>query len=255
MDSQFRNQDQVQRLLQEPIQGAEGLVTRAPADAANGGASAFCMKFRDIANKYPFDPKSSQEVSLDQFYAVFGPTSDAWTKLTDSVKPFALKVGSGYAPTPSAKPKPSPSFMLFLNRMAALSEAFYPSGSLPPNLSYTLKPLPSNLEGVELKIGNKTLAGEGAQETFAWTGSPEDISVTTKGGDIMYTFKGPWAIFRFVGTARYLGGGKLEWVSEINGQPVMLPNGKVKSFDYQLRPENPFFDLAGLKCVSQVVGH
>jgi type VI protein secretion system component VasK len=117
--------------------------------------------------------------------------------------------------------------------------------------------MPSNLEGVEVKIGSEKLEGEGAQKTFVWTGASDNVDVTTKSGDPLDSFSGPWAVFKFVARARQLGGGKLEWVSETNGRTVMLPNGKQKSYDYQLQVSgsaNPFFDLQGMKCVSQIAG-
>jgi hypothetical protein len=118
--------------------------------------------------------------------------------------------------------------------------------------------MPSNLEGVEVKIGNEKLAGAGAQKTFVWTGASDNVDVATRSGDPLDSFSGPWAVFKFVARARQLGGGKLEWVSETNGRTVMLPNGKQKSYDYQLQVSgsaNPFFDLQGMRCVSQVAGH
>ena len=188
---------------------------------------------------------------------MFGPTGDAWKKLNDDVKPFVLKVGNKFVANPSAAVKPSPSFLFFLNRVAALGDTLYPSGSQPPHFSYTLKQLPSNLEGVEVKIGNEKLAGDGAQKTFVWTGAPENVEVATKNGDTLDSASGPWAVFRFLARAHHLASNNLEWVIENNGKPVMLPNGKVKSYDYQLQVSggaNPFFDLQGMKCVSQVAG-
>jgi type VI secretion system protein ImpL len=255
VDSQFGNQQQVQRLLEEPIKNTDALLKRGPIDIANGSGKSYCSQFSAVATKYPFDPNSPQEASLDQLYSVLGPTGDGWKKLNDDIKPFVLKVGSKYVANPTATVKPSASFLLFLNRVAGLSDVIYPSGSQPPHLSYALKQLPSNLEGVQVKIGNDTLDGEGAQKTFVWTGVPEDIFVTTKGGDTLDSFNGIWAAFHFVARAHYLGGGKLEWVNETNGRPIMLPNGKQKSYDYQLQVsglENPFFDFQGMKCVSQV---
>ena len=41
-------------------------------------------------------------------------------------------------------------------------------------------------------------------------------------------------------------------MNETNGKPIMLANGKQKSYDYQLQVSgsaNPFFDLQGMKCV------
>ena len=196
---------------------------------------------------------------MDQLYTIFGPNSDALKKLKDDVKPFVLPVGNKYAANPQAAVHPSPSFLYFLNHVTTLSDTLYPTGSLPPKFSYTLRQLPSNLEGVEVKIGSEKLAGEGAQNTFVWTGAAEDIQVTTKSGDVLDSFQAdPWAAFKFVARARQMGGGKLEWVNENNGKPIMLANGKVKSYDYQLQVSgsaNPFFDLQGLRCVPTVTGH
>jgi type VI secretion system protein ImpL len=257
-DTQFKNEDQVRRLLEEPIKAAEALLKRGPIDIANGSGKGYCSSFAGLADKYPFNPNSAQDASVDQLYAVFGPTGDAWKKLNDGVKPFVLKVGNKYVANPAATVKPSASFLLFLNRVAALSDTLYPSGSLPLHFSYTLKQIPSNLEGVEVKIGSEKLAGEGAQQTFVWSGAAENIEVATKNGDTLDSASGPWAVFRFVARAHHMASNSLEWVIENNDKPVMLSNGKVKSYDYQLQvagSANPFFELQGMKCVSQVAGH
>jgi type VI secretion system protein ImpL len=258
VDQTFGNQDQVRRLLEEPIKNAEALLRRAPGDIANGSGKSYCGAFAAVAKKYPFDPTSTQDVTMDQLYAILGPTSDALKKLKEDVKPLVLMVGSKYAANPAATVKPSPSFLYFLNHVQALSDTLYPKGMLPPDFSYTLKHLPSNLEGVEVKIGSTKLAGEDGQQTFHWTGAPEDIVVTSKGGDTQDSFIGdPWAAFKFVARAHQMGGGRLEWVIENNGKPIMLANGKPKSYDYQLQVSgaaNPFFELSGMKCVGQVAG-
>jgi len=259
LDQQFGNQDQVRRLLQEPIKNVGEMLKRGPADIANGSAKGFCSVFAGVANKYPFNPSASQDASVDQLYTVFGPTSDALKKLKDDVKPFVLPVGNKYAANPQAAVHPSASFLYFLNHVTTLSETLYPTGSLPAKFSYTLRQLPSNLEGVEVKIGSEKLSGDGAQHTFVWTGAAEDVLVTAKGGDELDSFASdPWAAFKFVARAHKMGGDRLEWVIENNGQPIKLSNGKIKSYDYQLQVSgsaNPFFDLQGLRCVSQVTGH
>jgi len=234
------------------------LLKRGPVDIVNGAGKGYCSAFAGMASKYPLDPNSLQELSMDQLYSILGPTSDGLKKLKDTVKPYTLMVGNKYAANPQAAVKPSPTFLLFLNRIVALSDTLYPTGSLPAKFSYTLKQLPSNLQGVVLKIGSETLAGEGAQHTFTWTGAADDVQVTSKGGDPLDTFSGPWAVFKFIARARQQGGGKLEWVNENNGKASMLPNGKVSSYDYQLQvsgPANPFSELPGMKCVGQVAGH
>ena len=255
VDQQFKNQEEVKRLLEEPIKNAEALLKRGPVDIANGSGKGYCSAFAGVASKYPFDPKSPQDASVEQLYAVFGPNGDALKTLKKDIQPFVLMVGNKYVAAPTATVRPSPSFLLFLNRVAALSDVLYPSGTLPAHFSYTLKQLPSNLDGVEVKIGSEKLTGD-TQHTFVWTGAPEDINVS-KGDDTLDSANGPWAVFRFVAHAHRVSSNNLEWVIKNNDVPVMLPNGKVKSYDYQLQVSglaNPFFELPGLRCVPQVAG-
>jgi type VI secretion system protein ImpL len=246
------NEKQVRRLLEEPITALEGPTKQAPLKVAAEAAAGFCAQMRGM---YPFDPTSLKEIPLDQLNSLLG--GEAWKKLNEGVKPFVLKVGSGYAANPTATAKPSQDFLRFLSKMGALSEVMYPNGSAPPHFSYTLKDLPSsNLDGVEVTIGSDKLSGKDAQKTFVWTGASENIDVS-KNGDTLDSASGPWAVFHFVARAHHLTYNNLEWVIENNGQPVKLPNGKIKSYDYQLQvagPANPFFDMPGLKCVSQVAG-
>ena len=245
------NEKQVRRLLEEPITAMDGPNKQVPLKAAAGAAAGYCSQMKGL---YPFDPTSLKEMPLDQLYSLLA--GDDWKKLNEGVKPFVLKVGTGYVANPTATAKPSPDFLRFLSKMSALSDVMYPSGSAPPHFSYTLKQLPSNLEGVDVTIGSEKLSGSGAQKTFVWTGAPENIDVS-KNGDTLDSASGPWAVFHFVARAHHLTYNNLEWVIENNGQPVKLPNGKIKSYDYQLQvagAANPFFDMPGLKCVSQVAG-
>jgi hypothetical protein len=106
-----------------------------------------------------------------------------------------------------------------------------------------------------LKIGSDTLAGTGQQKTFFWTGEPEDVQVTTGGGDILGSYSGAWSVFRFVADAHSQVLGpitNLEWIMQSNNRTIMLPNGKPKSYSYELQVTgvNPFrtSELSGLRC-------
>jgi len=245
------NEKQVRRLLEEPITALDAPVKAGPLKAAGAAAAGFCSQMRGL---YPFDPASSKEIPLDQLYSLLA--GDEWKKLNEAVKPFVMKVGSGYVANPTATSKPSPEFLRFLGKISGLGEAMYPNGSAPPHFSYSLKQLPSNLDGVEVTIGSEKLSGSGAQKTFVWTGAAENIDVS-KNGDTLDSANGPWAVFHFVARANHVTYNNLEWVIQNNGKPVILPTGKVKSYDYQLQvagAANPFFDMPGLKCISQVAG-
>ncbi len=257
VDQTFHNENLVRQLLEEPIDNAQALISRAPGEALNGAGRQFCSQFSQLDRFYPFSPNSAQELPIEQLNAIFAPKNALWTFHDTKLAQILPRQGSIYAA--SGNVKLNSAFVAFFNRAAALSEALYPSGSATPRFSYALKQLPSNVGGLVLKIGNETLSGNGQQKTFQWTGNPEYIQVGTKGGDILGSYNGPWAIFRFVSDAHSQVTGPvttLEWIMQSNGRPIILPNGKEKSYKYQLTVNgpNPFHpsELSGLRCVSQI---
>ena len=247
------NEQQVSRLLAEPIKGIEDLIRVGPVAAANKGAASFCGQFTAATlNKFPFSSSALQEISIDQLNAIFG---DGFTKFADSEKQFALKSGTQYVANPMAPVPPSKAFLQSLTTFSRLNETLYPPGATSPKMSYTLRVLPSNLEGVELKIGDKKLAGTGNQETFTWTGASDVISVEKNGDPVDTVPAGPWAVFRFISHAKHITSNDWQWVIENNGRVVMLAPNKQKSYDYQLQvsgPANPFTDFPGMRCVGKV---
>ncbi|HVR25220.1 MAG TPA: ImcF-related family protein [Candidatus Polarisedimenticolia bacterium] len=261
VDQKFHNENLVRALLEQPITNIDDIVKGIPAKGVNQAGQKFCDHFSAIATKYPFNPKSDQDLTVDQLNDVLAPKTGAlWTFYDDKLKQILVKQGSHYEVASASTVKPTPAFVAFFNRAAALSDALYPGGSSTPKFSYTLKTLPSNLEGVELRIGNETLTENGQQKTFTWTGTPEEVQATAKGGLILGNpYKGPWAIFRFVSEAHSQGSGavtNLEWIIQSNGKNITLPNGKPESYSYQLHVDgiNPFQagELAGLRCISTV---
>ena len=260
VDNTYHTEAVVHRLLEEPITNAELLLTQGPTEALNGAGADFCAKFGQLTGKYPFNARSSEDLPVDQFNAVFAPkTGSLWTFYDTKLSQYLAKQGTGYQPISSGTVKINPAFVEFFNRAAAASDSFYPLGSPTPKFAYTLRVLPSNLEGVVLTIGNEKLSGAGQQKTFNWTGAPDQVVASTQSGDILGTFPGPWSIFHFVADAHsHISGptADLEWIMQSNGRTIMLPNGKPKSYDYQLQVSgwNPFgvSGLAGMRCEPHV---
>jgi len=247
------NEQQVSRLLQEPIKDIEELIRMGPVAAANAAAKSFCSQFQAATqNKFPFNSNALQEVSIDQLNALFG---DGFKVFADSEKQFVLKSGNQYVANPMAPVRPSAAFLQSLTTFSRLNDTLYSQGSTSPHLSYTLKVLPSNLEGVELKIGDKRLVGTGSQETFVWTGAPDSISVERSGQPVDTVLPGPWAVFRFISHAKHITPSDWQWVIENNGRVVMLTPTKQESYDYQLQVSgaaNPFLEFPGMRCVGKV---
>lgn len=258
-DPIYHNEDLVRSLLEQPIKNAEALFGRAPKQAANGAGHDLCSQVELMLKKYPFNPYSNTDLPVEDLRSVVGPTDSALTNAVGKLSQFIVKQGSRYAAAPGANPPPNPGFVAFLNRLSDVSNAFFPNGSAVPHFTYTLKQLPSNVEGLALKIGDQTLSGVGAQKTFAWTGSPEEVQV--KGAVPSSYPLGPWSIFRFVGDAHARPAGPytdLEWTHEVNGHPIMI-GGKPEAYTYQLQVSgfNPFSasDISRLRCGGVTVVH
>jgi type VI secretion system protein ImpL len=260
VDQQFHNEAEVRRLLQEPPSYVEDLLGKVDVVALNGSGQGFCTQFAQITGKYPFNPASSQDLTIEQLNAVFAPkTGSLWTFYDTKLSQYLPKDGSHYSPSASGSIKLSPAFVAFFNHAAALSDALYPAGSATPHFSYTLRPIPTNApDGLTLKVGSDTLTGAGFSKTFTWTGSPEDVQVTASGIGLGPLYSGPWAVFKLFADAHSQASGTtvtMEWRMESNDKPIML-NGKPETYVYQLQVAgfNPFrpSEMSGLQCVSQV---
>jgi len=103
------------------------------------------------------------------------------------------------------------------------------------------------------------MLGTGSQQQFNWTGAAENVQAATPGGDTLGSFQRRVVCIpirrrcTFDGLRRVTN---LEWIMQSNGRTIMLPNGKPKSYSYQLEVNgvNPFqsSELTGLRCVAQV---
>lgn len=260
VDQKFGNEKLVRALLEQPITGVVDLLKNVPTDKLNAAARGMCSQFGQVADRYPFDPNSRQELTLEQLNGLLAPkTGSLWVFYDANLAQVLVKNGSTYSVNQQSPVKPSAALVEFFNRASALSNALYPGGSPNPKFAYTIKVLPSNIDGVTLRIGNESLSGLGNAKTFTWTGVPENIQVTSSGGNPLNSVNGMWSVFRFVSEARAHATGSamvLEWILQTNNRPILLPNGEVESYHYELHVDgaNPFLPnaLAHLRCSTPV---
>ena len=90
-------------LLEAPIQSAKNLAAQAPANAAGGGAKAFCAQIAPVLAKFPFNPQSSTEASTDEVAQVFAPDPDSFAQFYNaSLRALVVQQGSQYVPAPGS---------------------------------------------------------------------------------------------------------------------------------------------------------
>lgn len=272
VDQRFHTESSLRALLQEPIIIAEKDIIGSPIEALNNAGKSFCSQFDPVVHRYyPFNAMSEEDLPIDRLNGIFAPGTGAlWTAFKDAkLSNYITREGSRYVGNPSGTVHISPAFLIFYNRAVGVSDALYQgapqlqgTSTTPavPHFAYSLKQLPSNVEGVTLGIGSDTLSTTGQQKSFNWTGANETVQATAKGNLLGSPYSGPWAIFHYVSDAHWhpsgLGSNDLEWVMQSNGRDIILPSGKRMSYSYQLLVNgfNPLHssELSGFRCVASV---
>ncbi len=264
IDQKLHTERLVGDLLEEPILSAQKALAGSGKAPLNEAGKAFCRQLDGVRSFFPFNPNGA-DLPIDQLNALIAPAADQsagalWKYYNTTWAPFLTRVGSQYQANNAGAVKITPEFVAFFNRMSALSGALYSAGTSVPRMTYTLQQLPSNVEGLGLKVGFESLNGTGQQKTFVWTGTNENVEATAKGNLLGTGISGQWAIFRFVSNANWTAQGpsayNLEWVMQSNGRDIILPNGKKMSYSYQLQTSG--FNalkpsaMSGMKCVALV---
>jgi type VI secretion system protein ImpL len=253
-------------LLEEPITYIDALVrTLGPAEL-NGKGKDLCGQMRPLLAKYPFTPTSKIMATLADIDAVFKPKDGLlWQFYDQNLQKAITRSGSQFSPASSGGMTINPSFLGFLNRAAAFTDAAYANNTPDPHFNYTVKlvPLPDT-ESAKLTVDGKSVEFSAADAskagTFAWPGTASGVqlSVKVKGGsDHDYgSYDGLWAIFQLVDDADLHQGtqveiamkrGKSDTQVTDNGRPVRV------RFDLQSTPS--VFDrgyFAGMACVAEV---
>jgi type VI protein secretion system component VasK len=176
----------------------------------NGELRAFCSSRANTFRKYPFRQGSSEDVTLDEFAAIFHPATGAiWKFQQQSLAEYVVKEGGQWkAKDPAKKPQVTEDLLKFLNRSESISNVFYPGGATQPQLNYVLRPQLDPLlkdMAVELEIEGQVSQLTVFQKPFTWPSQPGAKttgavarlrSTTTKLGFAFASRPGIWGIFR-----------------------------------------------------------
>jgi type VI secretion system protein ImpL len=239
----------VQHLLEEPILPANRFIItdmgQAVAGKINGELRGFCTRFRNTLRKYPFQPSSPDDTSLDELARWFDPAAgDIWKFQAQSLGELTVKEGSQWkVKDPGKKPQLTQEMLTFLNRAQTIADVFYPAGVTRPQLTYTLRPKLDSSFGasiLELEIdGHLYQWTSSLQKQFTWPAPPEAKSLGAtariRSGSVAVGFAsrgGIWGIFRIMGDAepRPLNAKLVEWKYSrgADGLPVPIQPAPVR---------------------------
>ncbi len=225
-----------QALLEDPIKHVQALIAGVPKEEANGGAKTFCGQFHGLMSKYPFQPTSTTDATVQEVTEMFKPMDGAlWKLYQDTMQKYLVKQGSEYV-AKAGTPAATPAFVAFFNRAAGVSAAFFPGAATMPQLAFSVKVNPTeDVNAVTLSIGAQTLrytGGAGMPQSFTWPGSgPLDVKLRVKfTGGSEFDFPGSmgqWAVFHFFSHFEHWqstgSSSTMDWTLRAGPDPVVVP--------------------------------
>lgn len=245
--------DSVASLLQSPFRSATAIASRGGVDVLNQAGAGFCQSYDALMQKYPFGSDPASQATLEEFSSVFAPGKKLWGDFYQGAQlsKYLVKQGSSYVALNNGPVRITPDFVRFFNSIAGFSEAFYPNGSPQANLSYSLRELPENKEGLTTSIDGRILNNPGARNQFAWPGTGQGVQLSAKSGDLPQ-FPGLWGVFAF------LGNRDMQWkpagsVYQLD-LPIVSAGQRVGDLRYELDMANAavFRNLPHGRCVRAV---
>ncbi len=248
-------------ILEAPIRRAEDVARTGPAGALNGAGAAFCSVFASVTNKFPLDPNSQQEASLDEMSNIFA-AGKALSTFKTQLQPFFQIQGTQLVAPPGGNIRLNPEFQRWFSNLLAFAETAYPGGSPQPRLSFSLAQSAKNskFKDLSITIAGDKLSGSGAARQFTWTATPGAKVTLAEQGVPFYDQEGAWAPFHFFVDSIWLNTGaapELQMQLQTNGRAQKWDDGSIKASYYELRMSNPWVlekaRLAGMRNCVRVV--
>jgi type VI secretion system protein ImpL len=237
-------------LLEAPIESAKNLAAQAPANAAGGGAKAFCAQIAPLLGKFPFNPQSSTEASTEEVAQVFAPGTGSFAQFTTTLHALVAQQGSQFVPAPGSAVHINPAFLAFLSNAQKISSNLFAAGGNQPSLEFTLSEIKGSGDSdAVLNIDGKQIKSGGQSASFHWVSQPSSsITMATK-KNTAPAMTGPWSVFHFSFSAPQVAPNRLKFSFSFNNQAP-----EVVLFDAS-GPGAPLLNpefMRGLRCVSNV---
>jgi type VI secretion system protein ImpL len=238
-------------LLEAPITSAKNLAAQAPANAAGGGAKAFCAQIGPVLAKFPFSPSSTTEASTEEVAQVFAPGSGSFAQFYNtSLRALVVQQGSQYVVAPGSAVHINPSFLAFLNSAQRISSTLYSGGGNQPSLDFTLNEVKSpGVSDAVLNIDGKQITAGGQSAAFHWVSQPSSKITLATQKNTAPPMTGPWSVFHFGFAAPQISPNRLKFFFSFNNQAP-----EVVLFDAS-GPGAPLLNpefMKGFRCVSNV---
>jgi type VI secretion system protein ImpL len=207
----------IQRLLLQPANYTDALVSGLPAAAVNAAGSAFCATYAPVARRFPFSAQATANATVEEVTSIFR-TNDGvlWAFYQDALESLMTTRGA-----PRAGARVRAEFRPFFSRAAEFSSALFSSGG-GASLVFDFQPdIPAGASEVILQVDSDVQSYSPtmrASRSFDWQADRSRdarLIVVSDGQPItVASGEGPWAVFRlFNAASSWTGSGpyRVEW--------------------------------------------
>jgi type VI secretion system protein ImpL len=245
--------NQLQRLLRQPADYTDALVSGLPSTELNAAGRAFCSTVQPVTQRFPFNPRASAEAAVAEVNAIFLRDEGVlWSFYQDALSALL---------TPQGRPRPGArvgsGFARFFGRAAEFSSGAYRSGQLSVLFDFQAE-IPAGASEVVLHVdGDQATFSptSRASRTFAWDAerARDARLIVVFDGDAVTVAagQGAWAPFRVFAGAQWSGSGpyRVEWRVPGRNSSVVAQ----VSFESGVPPVfRPTYLSALAQCVSQI---
>ena len=193
----------VLKLMEDPITYVENLLRSLGPATLNANGRNLCGIYRAMFNKFPFNPASKTDATVDDVNGIFkSPDGALWKFYSENLTKLLPK--PDYSPATVDGVTLTPQFVAFFKQAAAFGTGLYANNTPDPHFTYTLTPVVSEgIEGAVLDLDGQQVSYSGASvapKTLNWQSSGTHGAKATykKGGDNQWDEEtGLWAIFKF----------------------------------------------------------
>ena len=229
-----RVDDNVINLLKEPIDlvrpfiPSKGVIDRGPFEST---LVMLCRRLGPILGKYPFNPTSTNDLSLREFSDWFKPDGLIWKEQQASFANLVISDGKNWKQNPAAPGvSASPSFLDFLKRAQEITNVFFADGG-NAGITYTLRPFLANTtQVIEFRIDGVTVVWDQnrrLQQDFVWPAKQEGTrSIGSTGSQNnrvpFIAGDGLWGVFKIFREAQR-SGKRVTWTRASGGGPLEPP--------------------------------
>lgn len=243
----------VRRLLQQPADFAQKLLSGLPVADLNADGRQFCDTYNAVTRKFPFTSRATVDASVDDVNRLFAKNGGLlWSFYTDKLANLLTPQGS-----PKAGSRVNSAFARYFKSAADVTDKlFRPDGQIAARFNLVFLALPPGAKEVRFELNGDQLVNTPVSQRsrdFTWdptTSKTASVAVVYETGTVSVSSgKDQWAPFRALRGDHWSGNGPYDVTWSIPGRSAQLTARLSFEGPAVFRPD---FFAGASSCVSDI---